>query len=91
MITPRLQRALQHLDEVPAEQQDELAALIEDALAPHIERASYAGAIAGLLPDDAEEQLLQLRRASSPTPPIEEQLRGLLDDADETNTAGNAE
>ncbi len=69
MITPRLQRALQRIDEVPAEQQDELAALVEDALAPHAERASYAGAIAGLLPDNADEQLLQLRRASSSTPP----------------------
>ena len=69
MITPRLQRALQRIDEVPAEQQDKIAALIEDALAPHAERVSYAGAVAGLVPDDAEEQLLQLRRASNPTPP----------------------
>lgn len=91
MITPRLQRALQRLDEVPAEQQNELAALIEDALAPHAEHVSYAGAIAGLLPDDAEEQLLQLRRASSPTPPIDEQLRGLIDDMDSVNEAGNVE
>ncbi len=36
MITPRLQRALQRIDEVPAEQQDKIAALIEDALAPHV-------------------------------------------------------
>lgn len=82
MITLRLQRALQHIDEVPAEQQDEIATLIEDALTPHAERVSYAGAIAGLLPDDAEEQLLQLRRASSPTPPLEEQLCGLMEEAD---------
>jgi hypothetical protein len=80
MITPRLQRALQRIDEVPAEQQDEIAALIEDALTAHSERVSYAGAIAGLLPDDAEEQLLRLRRASSPTPPVEEQLRGLMEE-----------
>lgn len=80
MITPRLQRALQRIDEVPAEQQDEIAALIEDAFTPHAERVSYAGAIAGLLPDDAEEQLLRLRRASSPTPPLEEQLRGLMEE-----------
>lgn len=88
MITSRLQHALQRIDEVPAEQQDELATLIEDAIAAHAERASYAGAIAGLLPDDAEEQLLHLRRASSPTSPIDEQLRGLMDDALD---AGNAE
>ena len=80
MITTRLQRALQRIDEVSAEQQDEIAALIEDALTPHLERSSYAGVLAGLLPDDAEEQLLQLRRASPPSPPLEEQLHGLMED-----------
>jgi hypothetical protein len=80
MITPRLRRALQRIDEVSADQQDEIAAIIEDSLTPHAERDSYAGAIAGLLPDDAEEQLLELRRASSPTPPIEDQLRGLMEE-----------
>lgn len=91
MITPRLQRALQRIDEVPVGQQDEIAALIEDVLAPHAERVSYAGAIAGLLPDDAEEQLLQLRRAASPTPPLQEQLHGLMDEMDERDHAGNTE
>ena len=80
MITPRLQRALQRLDEVSADQQDEIAAIIEDSLTPHVECDSYAGAIAGLLPEDAEEQLLELRRASSPTPPIDDQLRGLMEE-----------
>lgn len=81
MITTRLQRALEHLDEVPAEQQDEIAALIEDALAPYLDSPSYAGALAGLLPDDAEEQLLQLRHAAPPSPPVDDQLRGLMEDA----------
>ncbi|MGZ3585064.1 MAG: hypothetical protein ACXWQR_13460 [Ktedonobacterales bacterium] len=83
MMTTRLQRALQRIDEVPAEQQDEIAALIEDALAPYLDRLSYAGVLAGLLPDDAEEQLLQLRHASPPSPPLEDQLRGLTEDAED--------
>ena len=66
MMTIRLQRALQRIDEVSADQQDEIAALIEDALTPYLERTSYAGVLAGLLPDDAEEQLLHLRRMSPP-------------------------
>ena len=83
MITSRLQRALQRIDEVPAEQQDEIAALIEDALAPYLDRPSYAGVFAGLLPDDAEEQLLQLRHASPPSPPLADQLHGLIEDAED--------
>lgn len=83
MMTTRLQRALQRIDEVPAEQQDEIAALIEDALSPHWERPSYAGVLAGLLSDDAEEQLLQLRRASPPSPLIEDQLCGLMEDQED--------
>lgn len=80
MMTARLQQALQHIDEVSPEQQDEIAAIIEDALAPYLAIPSYAGSIAGLLPDDAEEELLQLRRASPPSPPLEEQLGGLMED-----------
>ncbi|WIG60083.1 MAG: hypothetical protein OJF49_002831 [Ktedonobacterales bacterium] len=83
MMTTRLQRALQRIDEVSPEQQDEIAALIEDALAPYLDLPSYAGSLAGLLPDDAEEQLLQLRRASPPSPPIEDQLRGLMEDQED--------
>lgn len=91
MITTRLQQALQRIDEVSAEQQDEIAALIEDALTPYLERPSYAGVLAGLLPDDAEEQLLHLRRASPPSPPLEEQLRGLMDDREDQDGADQAE
>lgn len=85
MMTIRLQRALQRIDEVSAEQQDEIAALIEDALTPYLKRTSYAGVLAGLLPDDAEEQLLHLRQMSPPSSPLEDQLRGLMEDqADQT-------
>ncbi len=83
MITTRLQRALQRIDEVPAEQQDEIAAIIEDAVAPYLDRRSYAGVLAGLLPDDAEEQMLRLRHASPPSPPLEDQLHGLMDDTED--------
>ncbi|MGH2410299.1 MAG: hypothetical protein ACRDGS_08040 [Chloroflexota bacterium] len=79
MLTTRLQHALQRIDEVSAEQQDEIAALIEDALAPYLDQPSYAGVLAGLLPDDAEEQLLRLRRAAPPSPPLEDQLRGITE------------
>lgn len=49
-------------------------------MAPYLDRRSYAGVLAGLLPDDAEEQMLRLRHASPPTPPLEDQLHGLMDD-----------
>jgi hypothetical protein len=75
----RLQRALQRIDEVPAEVQADLAAIIEEQLAPHIDLPSYAGAIAGM-PDDAEEVLMRWRHEVPPTPPIEEQLKELMDD-----------
>jgi hypothetical protein len=91
MVTSRLQRALQRIDEVPAEQQDEIAAIIEDTLAPYLDRSSYAGALAGLLPDDAEEQMLRLRRSTPPTPPLEEQLRELLDEGDEGDNGEDQE
>lgn len=63
----RLQRVLQHIDEVSPEQQDEIAAIIEGAFAPSLHLPSYAGAIAGMLPDDAEEEMLQRRREVPPS------------------------
>lgn len=75
----RLQRALQRIDEVPLEVQEDLATIIEDQVAPYIDLPSYAGAIAGI-PEDAEEVLMRWRHEVPPTPPIEEQLKGLLDD-----------
>jgi hypothetical protein len=88
MITTRLQHALQRINELPAAQQDEIAALIEDALAPYLDQPSYAGVLAGLLPDDAEEQLLQLRRAVPPSPPLEDQLRGIMEDEEGAEDQG---
>ncbi len=75
----RLHRALQHIDEVPPEVQEDLASIIEEQLAPHIDLPSYAGAITGM-PDDAEEVLMHWRHESPPALPIEEQLKGLMDD-----------
>jgi hypothetical protein len=72
-MTEQLRQALAHIDEIPAPMQDELAAQIEDLLAPFTERASYFGVMPDL-PDDAEEELLRLRREA---PPIEEQLQWL--------------
>lgn len=80
MMTSRLQRALEHIDEVSPSQQDEIAALIEDALAPYRALPSYAGSIAGLLPDDAEEEMLRMRREAPSSPPLEDQLAGLMED-----------
>jgi hypothetical protein len=73
----RLQRALEHLDELSPEFQDHLAELIEE----HTESASVppeslAGAWSDL-PDTFDEMLDaldQIRHASPPTPPIEEHL-----------------
>ncbi|MEO7001182.1 MAG: hypothetical protein ABI274_05260 [Ktedonobacterales bacterium] len=57
MMIGRLQAALQHIEDVPPAQQDELADLIEafvtEARLPALRRPSYAGALAGLLPHDA--------------------------------------
>jgi hypothetical protein len=64
-MTERLQQALQHIDEI--------AAIIEDSFAPSLLLPSYAGAIVGMLPDDAEEALLRLRREASSSLPLEEQ------------------
>jgi hypothetical protein len=75
----RLQEALKRIDEVPPEVQADLATIIEDQLAPHIDLPFYAGAITGM-PDDAEEVLIRWRHEVPPTPPIEEQLKGLMDD-----------
>jgi len=75
----RLQRAMQRINEIPNEVQEDLATIIEDHLAPHIDLPSYAGAIPGM-PDDAEEVLMRWRHEVLPTPPIDEQLKELMDD-----------
>jgi hypothetical protein len=74
----RLQRALEHIEDVPEEIQEELAETIEE----YVPRSAPGGArvrsFAGIwsdLPDDMEETLLRWRREVAPTPPMDEQLR----------------
>jgi hypothetical protein len=50
MVTSRLQRVLQRMSEVPAEQQDEIATIIEDALIPFLDRSPYAGPLLACFP-----------------------------------------
>jgi hypothetical protein len=78
----RLARALEHIEEVPAEVQEELAEQIElfsggdgrDTVGSARGRRSFAG-IWRDLPDDMEETLLRWRHEAAPTPPVEDQLR----------------
>ena len=73
----RLHRALEHIDELPPELQEQLAEIIEQ----HTEPVDFpASALAGAwsdLPDTFDEMLDtldEIRHASPPTPPIDEQL-----------------
>ncbi len=73
----RLQRALEHIEELPPEIQEGLAEQIEQYIEPlDMPTGSLAGSMPDL-PDDAEETLLRWRRETPLTPPIEEQLRWL--------------
>jgi hypothetical protein len=73
----RLQRALEHIDELPTPIQEELAEQIEQYLEPFdLPKGSLAGSMPDL-PDDTEEILLRWRREVPPTPPLDEQLRWL--------------
>jgi hypothetical protein len=78
----RLARALEHVEELPVDAQEDLAEQIES-----YRRAGTAG-LSGLpntrrnfagiwrdLPDDMEETLLRWRHQAVPTPPIEDQVR----------------
>ncbi|HKV83303.1 MAG TPA: hypothetical protein VJN88_02025 [Ktedonobacterales bacterium] len=76
----RLQRALEHVDEIPPEIQEAIADQIEQYIEP---LDMPAGALAGSmpdLPDDAEETLLRWRRESVATPPLADQLGWLEDE-----------
>lgn len=79
MLIPRLQQAIQRLDDIPLEQQNEIARMIEEQLAPATILPSYAGSMPDL-PDDFEEELMRRRHEVPPTPPMDEQLRELLGD-----------
>lgn len=82
MMIERLARALEHVEELPLEVQEELAEQIEfyrragdlGAPGPSSVHRSFAG-IWRDLPDDMEETLLRWRHEAIPTPPIEDQLR----------------
>jgi hypothetical protein len=78
----RLARALEHVEQLPPEVQEELAEQIElyrrvpepQTPGPMPGRRSFAG-IWRDLPDDMEETLLRWRHEATPTPPVEDQLR----------------
>lgn len=76
----RLQRALEHVDELPPDLQEQLAEIIEQHTEPvGIPPESLAGAWSDL-PDTFDEMLDALdriRHASPPTPPVDEQLAWL--------------
>ncbi len=73
----RLHRALEHVDELPPELQEQLAEIIEQhTQAADMPLESLAGAWSDL-PDTFAEMLGaldEIRHASSPTPPIDKQL-----------------
>lgn len=76
----RLQRAMEHIEEVSPEIQEQLAAIIEqNTEPPEVGSDSLAGSMPDL-PDDMVETLLRLRREAPPTPPMDEQLSWLDDE-----------
>ena len=73
----RLRRALEHIEELSPDAQEEVAVQIEEYIEPlEVPPGSLAGSMPDM-PDDAEETLLRWRREVPPTPPIDEQLRWL--------------
>ncbi len=79
----RLARALEHVEDLPKDVQEELAEQIEQYQRPPTSGAQHRRSFAGIwrdLPDDMEETLLRWRHAASPTPPVEEQLRWMEDE-----------
>lgn len=82
----RLARAIEHLQELPVDVQEEIAEQIEmiagldhetnEAVPTDSPKRSYAGIWADL-PDDMEETLLRWRHEIPPTPPIDEQMAKL--------------
>lgn len=86
----RLQRALEHVGELPPDMQEQLAEIIEQHTeAPNIPPDRLAGAWSDL-PDTFDEMLDALdriRHSSPPTPPMDEQLAWM----DEPNSADHPE
>ena len=78
VMIERLARALELIDDVPEDVQEQLAGEIEEYIKLPRQDASRIRRLAGIwsdLPDGMEETLLCWRREGSPTPPIEDQLR----------------
>lgn len=76
----RLQRALEHIEELPIHEQEEIAEQIEQYLEPlGVATGNLAGSMPDL-PDDTQEILLRMRRDSQPSAPVDEQLRWLVDE-----------
>ena len=93
----RLARALEHVEELPPEAQEELAEQIEAFRLPaspasgHLPtHRSFAG-IWDDLPDDMEETLLRWRREATPTLPMEDQLRWADEASDEETDKATGE
>ena len=82
----RLHRALEHIDELPPELQEQLAEIIEQHTEPvDIPSEALAGAWSDL-PDTFDEMLDaldEIRHASPPTSPMDEQLSWM--DRDDTS------
>lgn len=76
----RLQRALEHIEEVAPDVQEQLAVIIEEnTIQSDVGSDSLAGSMPDL-PDDMFETLLRMRREAPPSPPMSEQLDWLDDE-----------
>jgi hypothetical protein len=78
----RLQKAMQQIDEIPLELQDQIAELIESAAPSSISQRTdhYFGIWKDLDTDDMLGELDRLRHEVPPTPLLEEQLSWLDED-----------
>ncbi len=76
MVVERLQRALQHIDELTPDEQEDVAEQIltfAGKVEPRGARAlRLIGAWANMQPDDMDETILRWRRETPPTPPIDD-------------------
>ncbi len=76
MVIERLARALEHIDDLPADAQDAIAEQIEAFQRAQIDGSQDRQRLAGIwsdLPDDMEETLLRWRHEATPTPFAEEE------------------
>lgn len=84
MVVEHLQRALEHLDELTPDEQEDVAEQILAYVGRTEPRGARARRLAGAwadLPGDMEETMLRWRRETPPTPPIED-LPGEHEDLD---------